>query len=74
MSKFTYVDLLRKMRKSSQTLCQERRHETIFMQDEEYPAVNVAAVLCDEHDAHDHRLFVTGKNWPKLFEIRPVKR
>ena len=53
MSKFTYDDLLSRMRKSSQALCQERRHETIFMQDEEYPAVNVAAVLCDEHDAHD---------------------
>lgn len=25
-------------------------------------------------DARQQRLFVTGKNWPKLFEIRPVKR
>ena len=26
------------------------------------------------YDAKDGRLFVTGKKWPKLFEIRLVKR
>jgi glutaminyl-peptide cyclotransferase len=26
------------------------------------------------YDAKTGRLFVTGKNWPKLFEIRLVKR
>ena len=25
------------------------------------------------YDAKDDRLFVTGKNWPKLFEIRLLK-
>lgn len=34
---------------------------------------NVDALNGIAWDAHDNRIFVTGKLWPRLFEVRPVR-